>query len=493
MESTAIPTATPRAISKLEWEAYQENEPLGDCPVNGGLRIFPDKSSFDDSNTYRSKVYLKATLAQALTGVTVYFKVFDPDDPSACSAPIDDDPGYFEGGDNDGGSASYNPSSQTDNGIAKCEVTVTLKPGDNFVGLASCNQSLLDDIDQKQFDARGYSNDYVKDSGMLTVWRHLWFELDKMAPPSQPNNYVFGAVSGTVTQWSGTNIMVDSTANWIPGDLVGAILTLRRPSSTATPGPETQPIKTSEAWSFVVTGNTSNILAVETNYQDDGFDNDSDGQTDGNDADESFDFSNWSTASPIVLPEYNLNTDDYDPSTVLRDPLFNVTKIKNLLKPAFVEVGEAPDTVTGLSFIRNMGEGHTPSSIRDIVEGVDFQCVHVTGCYEGVTSSGRWWGGDNDPDLEGSNKAGKTSTSSPSKQESSVVFIEYHNDAERAHEWTAKGMQRDDEEEKTTIHEALHQVPFLLPEDNTNRSILSGAGCPWALLPEQIKLIRSRF
>ena len=62
----------------IEWAeaAYPDNPELGDCPNNGGKRIFPGKTSPDDSSaTSRRKVDLVATIAPPLAGVTVYFKV----------------------------------------------------------------------------------------------------------------------------------------------------------------------------------------------------------------------------------------------------------------------------------------------------------------------------------------------------------------------------------------------------------------------------------
>jgi len=197
-------------VAALHWEkADAINADLGDCPNNGGKRIFPDKLSPTDSNSeLRRQVKLTATVAPPIAGVTVYFRVFDVDDPFDQLNPsmpdvglIDDD---MSGGDNrpvgspDPAVGTYQAVNDA-NGKATVTITVSMQPGNNYRAAASLIQEALTQTTmydgqtvnpQQHADAlngtSGSSSGYSVPrhwSQMLTVWRKLHVERDTMAAP----------------------------------------------------------------------------------------------------------------------------------------------------------------------------------------------------------------------------------------------------------------------------------------------------------------------
>jgi hypothetical protein len=201
------------ALDSLTWEkADPGNADLeANAPINGGVRIFPDKLSPGDSTpTIRQQVKLVATVAPPVAGVTVYFKVFDVDDPFDQLNPDMPnvsliDPTPTSGPDNrPSGEAPWTPPSAptTDSeGKARVTFTVSMQPGNNYRAGASLIQAALTQNTtyggqtvnpQQHADAlnvlggswSGYSTPLTW-SQMLTVWRKLTLEVDSMDRESE--------------------------------------------------------------------------------------------------------------------------------------------------------------------------------------------------------------------------------------------------------------------------------------------------------------------
>jgi hypothetical protein len=71
-------------VTQLQWEKGDpSNANLeSNAPINGGVRIFPDKLSPGDQYPgTRRNVKLVAMIEPPIAGVMVYFTVFDVDDP----------------------------------------------------------------------------------------------------------------------------------------------------------------------------------------------------------------------------------------------------------------------------------------------------------------------------------------------------------------------------------------------------------------------------
>lgn len=158
----------------------------------GGRRIFPDKNSSSDSLD-RKTVLIKATVAPVRPNITVHFRSYDLDDPSANTAPID--PNGSAGNDNRGSAGTAQSagllsaaSAVTDaSGVAMVEFTPTMQPGDNFAVAASTNSTYLNGIAINGTNLRDSSNRILpttnaKRTEMLTVWRKLHIEVDSMGP-----------------------------------------------------------------------------------------------------------------------------------------------------------------------------------------------------------------------------------------------------------------------------------------------------------------------
>jgi hypothetical protein len=204
--------------------------------AQGGLRIFPDKKEPNET-VDRRKIRVKAQYGENTAGVRIYFRNFDLDDPSANTAPIDNETTPNAGDDNIGnvdGTANTragqlsipqpNPnncqtfatgvSCLTDAaGAATVDFTITQQPGDNFTVAASANETYLTeltlaadgvnlkDMNNMQTPVTTSNNNACMSSSvracradMLTVWRRLYIEVDSMGNVGADNN-----VKGTIS------------------------------------------------------------------------------------------------------------------------------------------------------------------------------------------------------------------------------------------------------------------------------------------------------
>jgi hypothetical protein len=123
---------------------------------DGGQRIFPDKDSPGDT-VNRQQIRVTAQIADNQQGVTVYFRNFDLDDPSADNII---DPNGNDGDDNNGsvnGSSAGELSSASavtnSSGQASVTFTVTRQPGDNFAIVAGVDQAAVSAVSANGTDS----------------------------------------------------------------------------------------------------------------------------------------------------------------------------------------------------------------------------------------------------------------------------------------------------------------------------------------------------
>lgn len=169
-------------VDSVEWVQHPGNKPLDACPKNGGKRIFSGRiTPTDIYGDERKKVDIRAKILPTIAGQTVYFKVFDVDDPSTDDSPLDSN--GSAGQDNRAGGTSFGVlSAVTDSsGVAEVTFVVSRQPGDNYKVFASCCQNALNSVSQTQVDSDSIPSGIAK-SDMLTVWRKLWLEFDSMGP-----------------------------------------------------------------------------------------------------------------------------------------------------------------------------------------------------------------------------------------------------------------------------------------------------------------------
>jgi hypothetical protein len=181
-EASASDTITIIKVDSVEWVAV--DSPLDTNPnTGGGKRIYSGKQTPTDT-TNRKKVKARATITPAIAGQTVYFKVFDVDDPWTDASPIDSN--GADGTDNRGSAGSLSAGTATTDasGIAEVEFTVSLQPGDNFrVGACCCSDlSSVADNDVPANNTPTIAGQPGTYSEMLTVWRKVWVERDSMEP-----------------------------------------------------------------------------------------------------------------------------------------------------------------------------------------------------------------------------------------------------------------------------------------------------------------------
>lgn len=240
-----VEQSLPTSLSTVEFEPINSlldlNPKYGAYPLTDGLRIFPDKTTPTDPID-RTKVRVKATVFPAQAGQKIYFKTYDMDDPSFDVAPVDDNGNL--GNDNRGyvgpvgigtnglgkagqigcpvGTTLTVPAicstsnvnlgyAKTDaNGIAVMELEVTKQPGDNFAVAVGQATNYLNNTKPIGADLKNGAQNVPTGIGttlipsnaavrtqMLTVWRRLHIEVDRMANVTTDNH-----VTGQITSAS---------------------------------------------------------------------------------------------------------------------------------------------------------------------------------------------------------------------------------------------------------------------------------------------------
>jgi hypothetical protein len=169
--------------------------------------MFPDwQTRLDTVNRRTVRVRAETTMGP---NQTVFFKAFDPDDPSDNFAPVD--PNGNAGNDNRGtpnvGTLSAAQATTDSNGVATVVLTTTMHPGDNFMVAASKDQTYLNSISAVGTTLKDSSGNTLptvkaKATPMLTMWRKLHIEVDSMGQVSQ--NRVNGTIT-TIVPSAGSN------------------------------------------------------------------------------------------------------------------------------------------------------------------------------------------------------------------------------------------------------------------------------------------------
>jgi hypothetical protein len=207
MTPSPVTTATYTVYTVTKVEIVKENSPLDANPnAGGGLRIFADRNNPSDTS-FRDSVIATATISPAVPFVEVDFRVFDPDDPST-NATVD--PNGAAGNDNipdltfrplqgtlSGGGARTDSS-----GRASVRLTVGWQPGNNYVVAATTDPFYVNGLRLRASngsvieDSAGLPlpNARAKLTPMITVWRRLHIEVDRMA--NVAGNTVEGVVAG---------------------------------------------------------------------------------------------------------------------------------------------------------------------------------------------------------------------------------------------------------------------------------------------------------
>lgn len=217
MTPSPVTTATFTVYTVTQVVYVKEHSTLDNNPnAGGGLRIFPERNSPSDTN-FRDSVIVTATISPPAPFVEVNFRVFDPDDPSSNAAPLD--PNGAAGNDNLpdltfrplSGTLS-GPAARTDSlGRASVRLTIGRQPGNNYVVAATTDPFYANGLRLRAADGSviedsvgvALPNARAKRTPMLTAWRRVHVEVDRMA--NVAGNTVEGVVAGVTNSPAGTS------------------------------------------------------------------------------------------------------------------------------------------------------------------------------------------------------------------------------------------------------------------------------------------------
>jgi hypothetical protein len=182
---------------KVEWQEHFWQTVDNNPKIGGGKRIYPGaelvNNTSGDITLARDTIDVKITTYPPVSDQAFYFKMFDVDDPSANTGPIDDE---TEDSDNLGTESIHvkqNPAIAPENtnqyGVAVFPVQVSMQPGNNYRLVIHEDDDFFEGLKAK----RNVNNGVVVNSegsvipsncmtDMLTVWRKLHVEIDSMSP-----------------------------------------------------------------------------------------------------------------------------------------------------------------------------------------------------------------------------------------------------------------------------------------------------------------------
>ncbi len=190
-------------VLSVVFEDNYEDQTSVNPNAGGGLRIYPDKQSPTDNTIDRKKINIRVYTTASQAVVVLYYKVFDLDDPSANTAPLDSNGSAG----NDNRATNSNPAVNLLQSIqinpfasGLIEFKTTMQPGDNFAVVASTKSDYLNGIIVDGTNLKDANGNVINtDDGspeaalrtqMLTVWRRLHIEVDSLG--SATGNKVTG-------------------------------------------------------------------------------------------------------------------------------------------------------------------------------------------------------------------------------------------------------------------------------------------------------------
>ena len=437
----------------VEWEkADPENADLDPCPNNGGVRIFPDKLTPDDASpNIRQEVDIVATAYPPVEGLTVYFKVWDVDDPFDQLNPSMPNVSLIDanttGPDNRGPEAQPLPWTATGTtdaeGKARVTFTVSMQPGNNYRAAASLLQDALSaaQLDQTKADATDDDYPYPDKPGdfsgykvpatwsqMLTVWRKLHVETDSMAAPDFTNS-INGFLSSAPT-YNPANGRATIPIPVLPTEF------------RATDQHKVGRIDIAVFGSYVTIGTTMSPPSVEIR----------DAPSDIADA-LGLPFTLWDDDAGSVPPFHMVGFDAL-PVTLPKIP--DTGLMDSVFRNAYVDV-PSPDLQyfdNDAAFDLNVVEDEAVTrgnARRNLASSADYWAVHVTSAFQGYIAK------DGDPDGEqgvGGLNYGLTGASGilGTGRAGSLIFLETIRDDKRGNVTEMAVMER-----YTVAHEAGHQ------------------------------------
>lgn len=206
---------------------FEDNytDQLSNNPNAGlGRRIYPDKETLSDNPLINRRIVkVSAVITVPAAVATIYFKIFDPDDPSSNDVAVDANGSTAD--DNRG--TDSNPqrnnivSAQTNAGqfTKSIDFTVTMHPGDNFAIAASTNYDFLNTSVINGGTIQDSGGNTIEETStqpragyrtqMLTVWRRLHIEVDSMGLVA--GNTVTGTITNATQGMFDIQLTIDTS------------------------------------------------------------------------------------------------------------------------------------------------------------------------------------------------------------------------------------------------------------------------------------------
>jgi hypothetical protein len=444
----------------------------------GGLMFFAEKNTSDGNVHNKLKAVAKLTEpVPPGTTITVYFKIFDMDDPTqnyiTTGTPrvnivdtndVNGDP--FAGGDNSrfreesghaelptlsAASVTLNPNEDT--ASVTFEIPeIDCRPGNNWKVVAHTSLDYLNDVEiddsatSKGLGFRLKSNHTILvpaefQTELVSIWRTINVEFDTMGAPKA--NEAFGIIAGIRKSRTATELEVELAVPinipWMENSLSGAVLNQNGAGAGITLA----------LGLFEVKRNKPDTLIIRSDqYTEDGHDNNGIGGID--DALEAIKMTPAAGPSGSNL-DFSFNTDDPLWQTHLLPPLpatiittmdhyYNKAYIRSLSVPVYLNANPV------VTFARNTS---ARQGIVDVKGSRAYWAVCVVWCYEssevkenqpsstcpaggvaGAPNVKHYWG-DDDPEDEGllpghwSGTWGETPNSAP---EESSIYVEAYRD-----------------------------------------------------------------
>lgn len=427
-------------LVSVEWRTHTGNAGLSGCPNNGGQRIFPDWISPTDNPNpadLRRKVDLVARISPAKAGCTVYFTVWDVDDPfdqnNSTMPNVSLIDSNTSGPDNRPTPEPPAPLTGTADAfgeaIASSPFVVSMQPGNNYRAGAAESQTLINTVTQTQADANTPPQ-YVKFTDMLTVWRKLHVEVDSMSAPDFTNTQVgiipsaptYNAANGRATiPLAALEPDFNETDQHKVGRIdiltIGSFVTV---ATTKAPSPTVEIIN--------APANIAMANGLWYNLWDD----------------------DAGSVPPFVMVGF-----DAPPVTLPKVP--DTGLMPQVFKDAYVEIAPLDmasyqATTVFQRNARNNDEAVTKGNEnRSLTSASDFWVVHITSAFQGYVAK------DGDPDTEQAAAGlqyGITGVPfwTPWRRAGSLVFLETIRDDKRGNASAMAVMER-----YTVTHEAGHQ------------------------------------
>ena len=447
--ASAVLTIVKPLIQTVQWVGHT-NSPLTQNTNPGlGFQIYPDKDTPTGSD--RGLVDFQAQLMLARPGVPIYFRVIDVDDPSANTAPIDDEMSDHDNrGDITQPDAVQYTSTTNAAGLAIIhDFRVSMKPGDNYRVVASLKPFSRTAYTAIQNDVSmniplagindnttspsvrlSFSANTTVASEMLTVWRRLWVQVDTMGVVTAGANHPASGDINNVTAPSPipgqntltTSLMLAPTDNnlYQGGTLTDSVLRSFAIVSNTNPAG----------------GTTTIVVSVPVG-----------------------------SPSPAVGPFTIIDDDIFKPGDDLGLP--NLSTLPSAMVKAYVTPGyipnaygnpgsHAPFKLNVASDSYSVNQIVTPQWVSRQYNATDYWVAYILEAFEGAA------GADNDPDTEVA-IGGETSVNG-----GSLIFKEQNADIARQY----GTISAFDSEADTVVHEVAHAVGNISAPGGTD---------PWGL------------